>query len=88
MVQISYFVIKLSSQQKLKNSVQSDLEECPCCGQPYNSLDHQHHQEVRLVVFSPNQPESLDVDDKTQITFNDKTENPATVPKVNGLSTV
>lgn len=46
--------------QKLKNSIRSPIDECPCCGRAFNCLDegHNHGDEslshpVKLVVYNP-----------------------------------
>ncbi|KAK8736394.1 hypothetical protein OTU49_004974 [Cherax quadricarinatus] len=46
--------------EKLKHSVQSPIDECPCCGQAFNCLDEMHthgedcvDNQVQLVLYSP-----------------------------------
>lgn len=61
MLPIFLFVISaLFLTQKMRNSVRSQIEECPCCGRATNCLDEAHNageeymdRQVKLVVYNP-----------------------------------
>uniref|UniRef100_A0A0P4W1Q3 Transporter n=1 Tax=Scylla olivacea TaxID=85551 RepID=A0A0P4W1Q3_SCYOL len=44
--------------EKVKNSIRSPIEDCPCCGDALNCLEEKHHhssfkEKVKLVVYTP-----------------------------------
>lgn len=66
--------------QKLRNSVRSDLEDCPSCNSFHHNHGDKHHGEVQLVVYSPQQ----DNLDKPVLMTNEK--NDTGDSKLNGLN--
>lgn len=44
--------------EKVKNSIRSPIEDCPCCGDALNCLEDKHHhssfkEKIKLVVYTP-----------------------------------